>query len=121
MTSPQPAGTEVVFALRYVDRSGTVQVFTDYVVQAGSDPVQVFPARGYRWPCTAEQAYAVEVLYWAGYANDVVPAQVARYASVRFGQLYQFRELVVSGTQVQAVPYLRNSLENIRARWWSVT
>jgi hypothetical protein len=56
------------------------------------------------------------VLYSAGYAD--LPKAIVQYARVRFGQLYEFRELVVSGTIIAEVPYMKRALDPYRAYWW---
>jgi hypothetical protein len=116
LTSEQDASTQPVYSVRYLDTSGTVQQLTTFVTSATADPVEIRPAAGTCWPCTRSQPLAVEVLYSAGYAD--LPKAIVQYARVRFGQLYEFRELVVSGTIIAEVPYMKRALDPYRAYWW---
>lgn len=125
LTSPQYSGGSPapapVTSLTYVDTAGVTQTLvegTNYRVVTDSDSMFIEPAYGTCWPATREIAGAVRVTYLAGYgpaATDIPPA-ILGYARVRLGQLYENRELTVTGTIVAAIPYLRDSLENFRKR-----
>lgn len=116
--SPAPAP---VVSLTYVDCDGVTQTLvegTDYRVVVENDPMFIEPVFDTCWPDTREISGAVRVTYEAGYGATAadVPDVIKNYARVRVGQLYEFRELVLAGTSVAEVPYLRDSLENVRQR-----
>lgn len=120
--SPAPAPVQSV---QYVAPDGTLTTLvegTDYEVVTDADPQYIRPVYGKCWPCARCQADAVRVVYEAGYGPtaDDVPEEIRDYVLLRVGQLYEFRELVISGTIVAVPLYLRDMLENVRQRlqWW---
>lgn len=119
--SPAPAP---VIGLTYTDPEGVEQTLTegaDFVVVTDNDPMYLAPVYGTCWPSTRCVGAAVRVDFSAGYGPDPedVPAIIRNYMLVRIGQLYEFRELVIAGTIIAEVPYLRDSLENVRLRGYS--
>lgn len=125
LTSPQYSGASPapapVIELSYVDCNGVTTVLTegdDYRVVTDSDPMFLEPAYGTAWPTTRDTAGAVRLTYEAGYGPDAadIPGTIINYARLRLGQLYEFRELVIAGTIVAEIPFIRDSLENIRLR-----
>lgn len=116
--SPAPAP---VTSVTYVDDDGATQTLvegTDYRVVTDGDPIFIEPIFGACWPDTRDIAGAVRITYQAGYGPTAasVPASILGYARIRLGQLYEFREMVVVGATPAVVPFLRDSLENVRSR-----
>lgn len=115
-----PAPTPVT-SVTYLDPDGvtvTLADGTDYEVVTDHDPIYIQPLYGTAWPSTRCAWGTVRVTYEAGYggAGSDVPAIIRNYMLVRIGQLYEFRELVLSGTIIAEVPFYRDSLENVRLR-----
>lgn len=125
LTSPKYSGASPapapVAQVAYTDTNGDEQVLvegTDYRVVTDHDPILIEPVFGKSWPATRDITGAVRITYDAGYgdaATDVPPA-IRGYLKYRLGQLYEFREMVLSGTIVAVVPHVRDMLENFRMR-----
>lgn len=125
LTSPKYSGVSPapapVIELDYTDTNGDTQVLvegTDYRVVTDNDPIFIEPIFGTSWPATRDIAGAVRIKYDAGYgdAPEDIPPAILGYLKYRLGQLYEFRELVLSGTIVAEVPHVRSMLENFRMR-----
>lgn len=125
LTSPRYSGAspapDTVSSLKYVAADGVVTTLvegTDYEVVTDHDPQYVRPVYGKSWPSARCQHDAVRIIYTAGYGPSAadVPEEIRDYILLRVGQLYEFRELVVAGTNIAEPPYLRDMLENVRQR-----
>ncbi len=105
-------------SITYIDSDGVEQTLASSayrVVASGSDPAQVEPAYGTSWPATRNQSAAVSITYVCGYGDPTdVPELIRNYIRVRLGQFYEQRELVAMALPIQAVPFLRHSLESFR-------
>lgn len=125
LTSPKysgasPAPTPVA-RVAYTDTNGDEQVLvegTDYRVVTDHDPIFIEPVFGKSWPATRDISGSVRITYDAGYGDSAedVPPVIRGYLKYRLGQLYEFREMVLSGTIVAVVPHVRDMLENYRLR-----
>lgn len=127
LTSPRWGGASpapvTVESLEYTDADGATVVLiegTDFEVITGADPQYIRPPYGTCWPSTRCQLDAVRVRYNAGYGptGADVPDVIRGYVLLRVGQLYENRELTVTGTIVAPVPYMRDMLESVRLRGW---
>lgn len=97
------------------DGTETTLDASDYRVITDTDPGSVSPVSS--WPAVKDQCGAVRITYLAGYGDaEDVPEIIRNYIRARVAHLYNFRELAVMGTSIQAVPFMRDSLESIRMR-----
>lgn len=93
--------------ITYVDSDGDTQVLAaaSYVVDAISQPGRVALAYGQVWPTIRSQIGSIVLTYTAGYATAAEIRATTRQAIRVLAQhLYEFREPIVTGTIVAAVP-----------------
>lgn len=82
-----------VDSVQYVDESGNLQTFTDWLADLASEPGRVVPAYGLSWPATRAEPGSVRVTYKAGYGTtaDSVPAPVLHWIKLALTDLYEQR------------------------------
>lgn len=110
-----------IVSFTYNDVNGDTQTLvedTDFIVNLKGDLQYVEPVYGTYWPSVRVGTEAVTIKYNAGYGDTSadIPEVIRNYAFYRLGQLYEFRELFIAGTIIAEVPYIKDSLENIRSR-----
>lgn len=81
--------------VKYIDASGVEQTLapTEYSLQPGSEPGQLWPAYGKSWPSHRCQPGAVHVQYKAGYGStaDKVPTPIVQWIKLALTDLYENR------------------------------
>lgn len=103
-----------VTSITYVDTDGTTQTLSSsaYLVSADSEPGRITPAYGYVWPAVRHQPEAVKITYIAGYtAASLVPVSTREGILALAATMYEFREMLVSGTIVAKVPDIASLLD----------
>ncbi len=104
-----------VTTVKYTDNDGVQQTLaTDQytVVSQGNSTGKIVQAFGKTWPSTRTVPGAVEVRFVAGFGdswNDV-PLDIRHAMLILIGQMYEFREQVVTGTMVSRLPDIQQSL-----------
>ena len=108
-----------VFAIRYLDMSGTTQTMprVDYAADTACEPARVTPVFGSAWPVSLPQIGAVALVFAAGYGDAAsVPAGIKSWIKLRVGSLYAHREevaLLTSG-KIEALPFIDGLLDPYR-------
>lgn len=92
-----------VSSISYLDASGVSQTLSGSGWRLASNMLAL--TAGSSWPATLRGPGAVTVTFTAGFADALAeaPALVAA-VKLLLGQMFKFREEIVSGTIVQAVP-----------------
>lgn len=96
-----------VVEVTYIDQAGAPQTLAPsvYEVYPDAEPARLHLAYGASWPSTQPRQAAVRIAYSAGYATpDLVPAPLKQWMLLAIGALYENREQVVAGVNVQALP-----------------
>lgn len=107
------APLQSVTSLKYYDGNGVQQTWSsaNYVVDATSEPGRIVPTYGTVFPTLQPRPGNIEIIYVAGYASVYqVPQPIKQAILLLAAHLYEFREPVVSGTIVSAVPMSIDSL-----------
>lgn len=93
-----------ITSIKYLDVDGVEQTIasTYYNLLTGDEPMGVEPAYNYSWPAHREDAQRVRVQFKAGYAT--VPSSIKAALLLIIGHLYENREDVVVGRQVNQLP-----------------
>jgi len=64
-----------------------------------SEPGVVYPSYDNEWPETRDEANAVRVTYYSGYATPgLVPDAIKQWVKLRVGAMYEHRESLMVGT-----------------------
>ena len=99
--------TSSVTHVKYYDADGVLQTLdpSKYQVDTTSELARVLPVSGQSWPSIqARRLNAVQVGFVAGGAVAAVPKKAIQALKLLIGQMYEHRELVVTGTIVAAMP-----------------
>lgn len=107
-----------VTSIKYFDGSNVEQTLSTsaYQVDADSEPGRVALASGYSWPDTYDRLNAVRIRYVAGYGlAAAVPAAIKQWILIRVATLYENREGVNIGNNVNAIPFVDGLLDEYRA------
>ena len=108
-----------VFAIRYLDMSGTTQTMSrvDYAADTACEPARVTPVFGSAWPVSLPQIGAVALVFAAGYGDAAsVPAGIKSWIKLRVGSLYAHREevaLLASG-KIESLSFIDGLLDPYR-------
>ena len=108
-----------VFAIRYLDMSGTTQTMSrvDYAADTACEPARVTPVFGSAWPVSLPQIGAVALVFAAGYGDAAsVPAGIKSWIKLRVGSLYAHREevaLLTSG-KIESLSFIDGLLDPYR-------
>jgi uncharacterized phiE125 gp8 family phage protein len=108
-----------VFAIRYLDMSGTTQTMprADYTADTACEPARVTPVFGSAWPVSLPQIGAVTLVFAAGYGDAAsVPAGIKSWIKLRVGSLYAHREevaLLTSG-KIESLSFIDGLLDPYR-------
>ncbi|MQM29600.1 MAG: DNA-packaging protein [Candidatus Accumulibacter phosphatis] len=108
-----------VFAIRYLDMSGTTQTMSrvDYAADTACEPARVTPVFGSAWPVSLPQIGAVVLVFAAGYGDAAsVPAGIKSWIKLRVGSLYAHREevaLLTSG-KIESLSFIDGLLDPYR-------
>lgn len=108
-----------VSSVKYLGTDGVQATLPgdQYRVVVAADPGYIEPVFNGQWPQTRRQSGAIEIEYVAGYGDAAaVPGIIRSNLLLRIGLLYQYREPIVDGRTIAEVPWLRDSLENVRMR-----
>lgn len=111
---PYPPVIDIV-SVKYLDSDGAEQTLdaAEYELMGA----ELLPAWDKSWPSIASRAEAVRVRYRAGYAADpgaeplpdplvpAVPAPIKAAVLQMVGDMFNFRETVVTGTIATAIPH----------------
>lgn len=110
---PRPP-LQSVTSITYVDTDGTSQTVTasDYQEDITSEPGRIKPAFGSSWPSPRDQYKSITVTLVAGYGDAAtdVPRSIVSAIKLLVGQLYMFREPVITGTIVAKLPFTFQAL-----------
>lgn len=104
-----------IVALQYVDAAGVRQTLSaqNYQTDLVSEPGRVAPAYGTSWPVTrTDTLNAVSVEFTAGYGTTgaAVPETIRHAIELLVAHWHEFREPIVTGTIVNAIPFTVDSL-----------
>jgi uncharacterized phiE125 gp8 family phage protein len=112
-----------VTSITYIDGDGATQTLggspTEFQEDLYSEPARLVPLTGESWPTTADVLNAVRVRYVTGYANvTAIPNQVRLWIQTRISTLFEHREQLIVGGQVQALPrdFVDGLLDGLRAK-----
>lgn len=99
-----------VTSVKYTDEDGTIQTLAadQYVVHDYREPALIVPAYEVVWPAHRSLLDAVRVVYIAGYPTaspvdyrENVPAELKLWMQARAATLFENREQLVAGNQVE--------------------
>lgn len=96
-----------VTSVSYTDTAGDPQTWSsdDYKVSATRQPGIIRPAYGEVYPIARAEADSVTVRFVAGYgAASAVPDLIKAAIKLIVGQMYEFREELISGTIINQLP-----------------
>ncbi len=104
-----------IVAVHYTDAAGVQQTLaaSEYQADLVSEPARLAPAYGKRWPVTRPDTLnAVAVEFTAGYGATpaAVPETIRQAIELLVSHWFEFREPIVTGTIVNAVPFSVDSL-----------
>lgn len=91
-----------VVDIAYLDQSGTSQAVGSYILDLRSLYPTLQPAEGQSWPKNKPVKQAVSITVRVGHPR--LPATLKHAAFLLIGHLYENRELVVIGADVNALP-----------------
>lgn len=107
-----------VEAVTYVDQDGVQQTWSDYLLDATTEPARLAPAYGESYPATRTQSGAITIRYRAGYAPgdgsptdyaENVPAAIKAAILMTAAHWFEHREAVIDGN-VMETPLSAQSL-----------
>jgi uncharacterized phiE125 gp8 family phage protein len=102
------AKAQSVSSVQYIDSAGDTQTLSssNYTTDLDSRPARIVLKSNQSWPSTTEVPAAVTIAYVAGYANAAgVPANAKALLKALVGTRYENRELVLTGTIVNELPF----------------
>jgi uncharacterized phiE125 gp8 family phage protein len=110
---PFPPATELV-SITYYDADGVQQTLdpADYEFDPYSAPARLRPSVGSSWPATEIRFSAVEIQWKAGFGDDPtdVPEKFREAVKLALGDLYENRETIVLGLNVNTTKAIENIL-----------
>ena len=105
-----------VTSIKYIDTNGIQQTLAAsyYNVDTTSEPGKITLAYNMSWPTIRDQHHAIEIIYKAGYGDEVgdVPEKIKAAIKLLLGHLYEHRE-DVSTLKHESVPFGVKSLLGI--------
>ena len=114
---PHAPASEIV-SIQYYDADNVQQTLdpADYEFDPTSEPARLRPAVGSSWPATYERYAAVEIQWKAGFGDDPtdVPDDVRSAIKLALGDLYENRESIVLGLNVNTTNAIDQLLANDR-------
>jgi len=114
---PFPPASEIV-AITYFDTDGIQQTLdvAEYEFDPTSEPARLRPVVGSSWPATEIRYSAVEIQWKAGFGDDPtdVPPDIRSAIKLALGDLYENRESIVLGLNVNTTDAIYNLLDNDR-------
>lgn len=114
---PHAPATELV-SVKYYDVDGNEQTVdaADYEFDSWSKPARLRPTVGSAWPATETRFAAVEIQWKAGYGDDPtnVPEDIRSAMKLALGDLYEQRESIVLGLNVNWTKQIDQLLANDR-------
>lgn len=124
-----PANTDdkvfEIVSVKYIDAAGVEQTMdaADYSLDSDTPPGWVLPSETLAaWPTTLDAANAVRVRFTVGYSPDADKgrALLRSWMKMQIGTMYKFREGVVAGVSIAALPgeYVERLLDPYRI--WGV-
>ena len=102
-----------VDSFKYRDTDGVLQTLatTEYAVHDWSEPAIIIPAWGETWPTIRRVPDAIQVTFTCGYApgspsdeaanQEVQPAALRLWLQARLATLFENREQLIAGNQVE--------------------
>jgi len=97
-----------ITSVKYIDQNGSEQTLSAsyYTLNNADEPNQILQASGQIWPSVRGFTNDVKVRFVAGYGSDGtnVPASLKAAMLLIIGHLYENREDVVVGRQVNTLP-----------------
>lgn len=103
-----------VSSVQYQDSDDATQTLSADVYELAADPVmaRVVLRSSQSWPTTADVEHPVTITYVSGYGDlsADVPATIRQAIKMMVGQLYEYREPIVTGTSIAHVPMAVESL-----------
>ena len=114
---PYAPATEIV-SIKYYDVDGIEQTLdaADYEFDPHSSPARLRPASGSSWPATEFRFAAIEIQWKAGFGDDStdVPEDIRSAIKLALGDLYEQRESIVLGLNVNWTKQIEQLLANDR-------
>ena len=114
---PHAPASEIV-SIKYWDPDGNEQTLdaADYEFDEHSNPARLRPAVGSSWPATEYRFAAVEIQWKAGFGDDPtdVPEDIRSAMKLALGDLYEQRESIVLGLNVNWTKQIEQLLANDR-------
>jgi len=114
---PHAPASEIV-SIKYYDVDDVQQTLdaADYELDPTSEPARLRPAIGSSWPATGTRFAAVEIQWKAGYGDDPtdVPEDIRSAMKLALGDLYEQRESIVLGLNVNWTKQIDQLLANDR-------
>jgi uncharacterized phiE125 gp8 family phage protein len=114
---PHSPATELV-SVKYYDVDGNEQTLdaADYEFDPHSKPARLRPTVGSSWPATETRFAAVEIQWKAGYGDTPtdVPEDIRSAMKLALGDLYEQRESIVLGLNVNWTKQIDQLLANDR-------
>lgn len=112
---PRPPASEIV-SIKYWDPDGAEQTMdaADYEFDPYSEPARLRPAYGSSWPATETRFAAIEIQWKAGFGDDPtdVPEDFREAIKIALSDLYENRESIVLGLNVNSTRAIENLLAN---------
>jgi uncharacterized phiE125 gp8 family phage protein len=112
-----------VTSITYIDGDGATRTLSGspsaFQEDLYSEPARLVPLEGQSWPTTSDVLNAVRVRYVTGYTNvTAIPNQLRLWIQTRISTLFEHREQLVVGGQVQALPrdFVDGLLDGLRAK-----
>jgi uncharacterized phiE125 gp8 family phage protein len=96
-----------ITSVKYIDQNGVEQTLSAayYTLDQASEPNKILQASGYTWPSVRGFTNDVKIRFVSGYASAaLVPAALRSAILLIVGHLYENREDVVVGRQVNSLP-----------------
>lgn len=96
-----------VESFNYIDTDGVLQTLapSDYVVHDEYEPGFIVPAWDVYWPTIRSVPDALQITYYVGYAStSAIPRSVRLWMAARIATLFETREQLVVGGNVQPLP-----------------
>jgi len=96
-----------ITSVKYYDQTGVEQTLSVsyYTLNLGTEPNKIMLASGYTWPSSRGYTNDVKIRFVAGYASEAaVPAALKAAMLLIIGHLYENREDIVIGRQVNEIP-----------------
>ena len=110
-----------VSSITYLDTANTSQTLSSshYTVDSHNEPGRIVPSYNSIWPEVLDHVNAITVTYVAGYGATAadVPQAIKQAILLCVGDLYEQREMTITGTIVNVLPTVRALLNPFQWRY----